>query len=446
MNQTNGQATAEQVRVTVYRLGDEAAALARDCAPLKVRSAGKLYAAYRAGLARPDVFASARSRAFGDVSDLAERSIRAELALALRVSERIASREIDRAVILEDDLPVTKEVLLAGGMLWEAGALICDVGGDVPRQRRGEYDHRASRMAREMTPTQLRKPLARLREELQIKPLAVRHETAKERRAVWVTPDTDGMAVLSALLPAQLAMGAYSRLDRIARTLRRDEAETRTLAQLRADACADILTDGDVADSTPDGDDRPRTFLPGVRAEVRVTVPVLTATGHGEQPAELDGYGPIPADIARELVGTGSNFYRVLTDPVRCQLISVERMYRFAPEGMRQYIEVRDMTCRFPGCTRTAVTADIDHAKEWAKGGHTRLDNLLALCVGHHHVRHGEKWAYRMHPDGSADWTSPTGRQVTTRPPEVPGATTGPRFREQIFPEEPPPVPRPTPF
>ncbi|NQX26876.1 DUF222 domain-containing protein [Microbacteriaceae bacterium VKM Ac-2854] len=446
MDQAKEPPPAEQVRHTVHQLGDEAAALARECAPLKVHSAGKLYAAYRAALARPDVFASARSRAFGDVSDLAERSIRAELALALGVSERVASREIDRAILLEEGLPVTKELLLVGGILWEAGALICDVGGDVPRQRRGEYDWRAADLARELTPTQLRKPLARLREELQIESLTVRHEAARERRAVWVTPDCNGMAVLSALLPAHLAMGAYNRMDRIARSLRSDEAETRTLAQLRADACADILTDGDITGTTPDGGERVRTFLPGVRANVRITVPVLTATGHGEQPAELDGYGPIPADIARELVGTGSAFYRVLTDPVNCQLISVERLHRFAPDGMRVYIEVRDLTCRFPGCIRPASRADLDHAREWAKGGHTSIDNLLALCVGHHHVRHGEQWTYRMHGDGTAEWTSPTGRQVTTRPPEVPGATTGPRFREEVFPEEPPPLPGPTPF
>jgi hypothetical protein len=292
MNGSSEQPSTEQVRASVHQLSDEAAALARATAPLKTRSAGKLYQAYRTALSRPEIFATARSLARGDISDLAERSIRAELALALRVSERVASREIDRAVLLEEDLPLTKEVLLAGGILWEAGGLICDIGGDVPRERRAEYDERAVALAKEMTPTQLRKPLARLREELQIVPLEERHETARERRAVWVTPDVDGMAVLSALLPAQIAMGAYNRLDRIARTLRSDDEESRTLAQLRADACADILTDGDVTGTTPDDDERVRTFVPGVRAEVRITVPVLTAIGNGDQPAELDGYGP----------------------------------------------------------------------------------------------------------------------------------------------------------
>jgi hypothetical protein len=146
------------------------------------------------------------------------------------------------------------------------------------------------------------------------------------------------------------------------------------------------------------------------------------------------------------LVGTGSSFYRVLTDPISCTLISVERLHRFAPDNMKKYIQVRDLTCRFPGCTRPATMAEIDHAREWANGGHTRIDNLMALCTSHHHVRHGDKWTYRLHPDGTAEWNSPTGRHVTTKPPEVPGATTGPRFREQIFPDEPPPIPGPTPF
>ncbi|NQX27805.1 hypothetical protein HQQ81_10680 [Microbacteriaceae bacterium VKM Ac-2854] len=349
------------MRNTVHQLGDEAAALAMECAPLKVHSAGKLYAAYRAGLARPDVFASARSRAFGDVSDLAERSIRAELALALGVSERVASRE--------------------------------------------------------MTPTQLRKPLARLREELQIEPLTVRHETARERRGMWITPDCDGMAVLSALLPAHVAMGAYNRMDRIARSLRRGEAETRTLAQLRADACADIRApardfrvrwSSSRRPAAADAYQDPCTSLESWRMDLDTRRPQAAFGYSISESADLGGAAA----------------------PLRARRDA--RVHR----GPRP--DLRDAPASRKAASRNQESAKRDSDPQWVASATDRR--------GHHHVRHGEQWTYRMHPDGTAEWTSPTGRQVTTRAPEVPGATTGPVFREQLFPEDPPPIPGPTPF
>ncbi|WKK73357.1 HNH endonuclease signature motif containing protein [Rathayibacter oskolensis] len=98
---------------------------------------------------------------------------------------------------------------------------------------------------------------------------------------------------------------------------------------------------------------------------------------------------------------------------------------------MRLHLQLRDQTCRFPGCTRPASTAEADHTLEWRNGGHTSLDNLASLCTAHHHVRHGDRWSYVLHADGTAEWTTPTGRRVTTRAPALPGR-----------PPDPPPRPR----
>jgi hypothetical protein len=44
-----------------------------------------------------------------------------------------------------------------------------------------------------------------------------------------------------------------------------------------------------------------------------VTVPVFSLLGATDEPAMLDGYGPIPASMARNLVANGADsFYRVL--------------------------------------------------------------------------------------------------------------------------------------
>ncbi|WP_230672315.1 HNH endonuclease signature motif containing protein [Rathayibacter sp. Leaf248] len=435
--------TTEAVLAEVRERGDRAAALARSAAPLHLAAAEELYAGYRAALEHPEAFSRGRSRS--ESSDLVERSIRAEFAVALRVSEASASRSLEQAQLLVEDLPMTRAALAGARILWESGRIVCAVADTLPVASRAAFDERAARLAVSLTPTQLRRALARLREELHEQPLAERHRRAREDRAVWITPEIDGMATLSALLPAPTAIGALARLDRLARTLRegragagehgdqrRDEpCDDRTLAQLRADALADLLCDGDVSGTSP-GEPGAPTFVPGVRAEIRLTLPATTAAGLDDSPADLDGYGPVPADVARELVAGGASFTRVATDPGAGTVVSVGRTLRVPPPGMRLHLQLRDQTCRFPGCTRPASRTEADHAVEWRHGGETALRNLASLCVAHHHVRHGDRWTYVLHPDGTADWTTPTGRRVTTRPGPVPGAPPGsdPRFAD----------------
>lgn len=415
---------------------DRAAKLGRSVAPILLQRARELHEAHELAILNPERFASGTSRTGGEWRSIVERSIRADFASALGVSERAAAQILGESQLLFEDLPVTRGRLEQAEILWEAGQQICRVAATLPQESRAEFDRQAAELAVLMTPSQLRKPLQRLRELLHEAPLAERHEQARQHRSVWLTPEIDGMATLSALLPAHIAVGAFNRLDRMARTLRTQDGETRTLAQLRADAAGDILLDGDIAGTAPESDrvaSEP-TFVPGVRAEIRITVPVLTLAGNDDAPVELDGHGPIPAELARQLVGTASAFYRVLTDPVTCRIISVGRTMRIPPGDMRRFIQLRDQTCRLPGCTRPATRSEIDHAIEWRNGGETAVDNLLTLCVGHHHVRHGDRWTYALHPDGTAEWTTPTGRTRTTRPPALPGAAPGVRFTN-----EPPP-------
>jgi len=433
----------------VRERGDRAGALARSAAPVLLAAAEELHAGYRAALAHPEAFARGLSRS--ETDELVERSIRAEFAVALGVSERVASRELDEARLLVEELPCTRAALAAALIRWEAGRLICTVAQTLPSSSRAVFDERAAGLAVSMTPTQLRRAVARLREEVHEEPLERRHVRARKDRAVWIVPEVDGMATLCALLPAPVALGAFARLDRIARTFRDGapgseqadagaEADERTLSQLRADALADLLCDGDVSGTAPieEGVVASSAFVPGVRAEVRLTIAASTAAGLDDAPADLDGYGPIPARTARELVGAAASFTRVLVDPVSGGVASVGRTHRVPPARMRLHLQLRDRTCRFPGCTRSAATAEADHTIEWRHGGETALDNLASLCVAHHHVRHGDRWTYVLHPDGTADWTTPTGRRVTTRPAPVPGAARASSGRPR-FEDAPPP-------
>ncbi|MDY0914781.1 HNH endonuclease [Rathayibacter festucae] len=417
---------------------DGAAADERATSPTRLRAAERLHRGYRVALTVPEAFARGASRS--ETRDLVERSLRAELAVAFGLSEREVSRRLETAQLLMEHLPLTRALLRDARILWEVGEAICKTASSLPETSRAALDERAADAALTMTTTQLRRALGRWREELHEDPSAARHARAKEDRAVWVTPDVDGMATLCLYGPAPAVTGAHDRLRRIARTLR-DDGDPRTLQQLSADAAVDLLCDGDIAGTTPDAEHRPDpTFVPGVRAEVRLTLAASTAVGLDDAPADLDGYGPVPAEIARELIRTAASFTRVLTDSDTGAVISVGRTWRVPPPQMRLHLQLRDQTCRFAGCTRPAATSEADHTIEWSNGGETSLENLVMLCTAHHHVRHGEQWSYiKDDSDGAITWTTPTGRRVGNRPPPLPGR-----------PPDPPPGPRfddtPAPF
>ncbi|WP_292874095.1 HNH endonuclease signature motif containing protein, partial [Microbacterium sp.] len=70
----------------------------------------------------------------------------------------------------------------------------------------------------------------------------------------------------------------------------------------------------------------------------------------------------------------------------------------------------RDKHCRFPGCRQPTWRCDIDHTKDAAHGGETRICNLAHLCRRHHILKHHTAWRVRQLADGVLEWTSPTGR------------------------------------
>jgi hypothetical protein len=77
---------------------------------------------------------------------------------------------------------------------------------------------------------------------------------------------------------------------------------------------------------------------------------------------------------------------------------------------------VRDETCRFPGCNRSAGRADVDHVTDWQYGGGTDYGNLVHLCRSHHRVKHHTAWSSRATGGGRVRWLSPSGHEYETEP------------------------------
>ena len=152
--------------------------------------------------------------------------------------------------------------------------------------------------------------------------------------------------------------------------------------------------------------------MPSPRAQVLITVPVLSLLGATDEPAVLDGYGPIPPSMARRLITDGADsFHRVLTDPRDGAPLEIGRTSYRVTKAQRQWLRLRDGRCPFPGCGNHSLDNEADHLLAWADGGTTGISNLGQPCPKHHRLKHGSAWtptgASRDDPPG---WTSPSRR------------------------------------
>jgi hypothetical protein len=164
-----------------------------------------------------------------------------------------------------------------------------------------------------------------------------------------------------------------------------------------------------------------------------MTVPVLTAMGASEAPGLLDGYGPIDGESARRIAAIAPSFTRILTHPVSGTVLDVDRTSYRPPADLKRWLEVRDGTCRFPGCNRRAAHSEVDHTIDRQYNGRTAFDNLAHVCSLHHHLKHETSWSVRHLADGDLEWRSPAGRIHVTHPGRrIPSDTDslGPPARE----------------
>ena len=86
------------------------------------------------------------------------------------------------------------------------------------------------------------------------------------------------------------------------------------------------------------------------------------------------------------------------------------------PDRLRDQIEVRDRTCVFPWCARSARRCDCDHVIAHAEGGPTCSDNLAPLCRRHHRLKTHTPWTYTVLDPGTYLWSSPHGYQFLRDP------------------------------
>lgn len=129
--------------------------------------------------------------------------------------------------------------------------------------------------------------------------------------------------------------------------------------------------------------------------------------------------GYIPADvIARLLERMDLTVARALIDASDGTLVeTVTDAYR-PSRRMKHFVAVRDGQCRMFGCSRSAMSCDLDHAVPHDRGGPTSPTNLAGLCRHHHRAKQARHWLYHVDPaTAEATWTNRrTGTVRSTHP------------------------------
>ncbi|MCM3884973.1 HNH endonuclease signature motif containing protein [Frankia sp. R82] len=221
-----------------------------------------------------------------------------------------------------------------------------------------------------------------------------RSEKAESCRRVERRAEPDGMARLALFLPAAKLWAVWARIDRLARQT--GTADGRSLDQRRADVVHALLMGVD---------------LGRVPVELQVIVPVETLLGLAEHPGEIPGYGPIPAEVVREMSGNSRCTWRqILTRQDTGELVDVAHR-RFPSAALARKVRLRNRTCTLPGCDQPAAVSDLDHSVAWADGGRTREENLAPVCRRHHRMMGRRKHhpARKTSPSGSIGPSGPAG-------------------------------------
>jgi hypothetical protein len=128
------------------------------------------------------------------------------------------------------------------------------------------------------------------------------------------------------------------------------------------------------------------------------------------RPGVILGGGVLPGPVLAHLAMTAT--IRPLVHPGDA---APEPRYR-PSQKLANFVRARDLTCRFPGCTRAATRCQLDHVTPYPYGP-TAASNLACLCVEHHLLKtFWPGWTYTLQPDGTAHWRDPDGQTSTSHP------------------------------
>src|SRR6516164_6974708 len=266
------------------------------------------------------------------------RGVAAEIALARRDSPARGGRHLGFAKALVYEMPHTLAALEAGRLSeWRATLIVRESAClDVEDRRaldaelcadpgglNGMGDARVAAAAKSIA--------------YRLDPHAVVERAAKAEndRTVTIRPAPDTMTYLTALLPVTQGVSVYAALRREADM----RGDGRSRGQVMADTLVERVTGRDAAIPTP--------------IAVNLVLTDETLLGGDSAPADICGYGPIPAAVARAMVSSAvadrrsrATLRRLYAHPRSGALVAMESRARIFPRGLAAFIDLRDQRCQ----------------------------------------------------------------------------------------------------
>lgn len=373
--------------------------------------------------------------------------VAAQVALARRESPHRGRQHLGLALIAPTELPCTWEAWRTGRISEWRVSLIARETACLPVEHRLEVDRivagdpdRLERMGDAETTKACLGEAARL----DAAAVTARRRRAESERRVTVRPAPDTMAYVTALVPVKDGVAVHAVLTRAAASARA-AGDPRSAGQVMADALVGSVLGrahqtgmsderrgahaGSVAPD--DGDDdtsRPvaghtTTEPSGPRIELGLVMSHEALFGISDEPAHIDGYGPIPAELAREIVAGACDrneevwLRRLYTSPRTGELVTMDARTRLFRHSLNRFIRLRDQVCRTPWCD--APIRHLDHSTAHVRGGPTSGRNGQGLCEACSHAKEATGWRAGPGPDGSIHTTTPSGHTYGTRPPAL---------------------------
>lgn len=334
--------------------------------------------------------------------DFVEKAAAAEVAAALRLTRRAADIEMALATELRRRLPRVWQALCDGTIDVRRARVLVDDTLHLSIAAARDLVHQVIGDASLLTTGQLRAKLRKLCIQVDPDDASTRYGRSVADRRVVAEPTVDGTVDLHAInLPPHRVTAAMRRINRYARGLKH-AGDGRTMDQIRADVLLDLL-DGRATGSAG-------------RGSVHITIDAESLARLADWPGDLAGYGPVIADIARQVAHNQRNaLWRwTMMDRETGRPIDGGITRRRPTAAQRRIIRSLNPVCIHPGCRMPALDCDIDHTIPWAESHTTNTDDLAPLCRHHHRIKHQAGWRYQPTEDGDFLFTSTLGHSYTT--------------------------------
>lgn len=330
-----------------------------------------------------DAAAREREAAQGVPADRQGRGVAAQIALARQISPHRGSQCLGLARALMTELPHTLAALEQGRISEWRATLIARETACLSAEDRLEVDDILGADRGRLDGMGDRQVAGRAHHEAvrrDVTSVVRRAARAVGDRRVTIRPAPDTMVQLSALLPVAEGVSLYAALTRAADSARA-AGDERSRSQHMADTLVERVTGRSVAEP--------------VDLDLRLVITDRALFQGDAEPAHLIGYGPLPSGVARrvarESIDAGRTaLKRIFTQPHTGELLAMDARSRRVPDGLADFIDVRDQTCRMPWCD--APIRHHDHIVASSEGGTTSAGNLQGLCERCNYTKELPDW------------------------------------------------------